>query len=178
MAITEQLGLNFTAARGSGDDLSSNANEIGQMITALDVDPHYTFLYEYKVPTAALNMVSGKPSTDNLNTGFANTTALSAGVSVPVTKSLTVSADFWFLQATEKVETGALDAASNPILSDDIGMEVDVKIGWKIADNLAWNWNLGLMKPGDVYASNTGVAGINVDADDITGIQGILAYKF
>ena len=63
---------------------------------ALDVDPHYTFLYEYKISTAA----------GAKNTGFSNTTALGLGASFAATKSLTIGADVWLLQATEDVALG------------------------------------------------------------------------
>jgi hypothetical protein len=59
-------------------------------------------------------------------------------------------------------------------------MEVDVKLNWKLADNLAWNWTLGYFKPGDAYKTTQTANGVTtlVDADDVTGIQGVLAFKF
>ncbi len=51
--------------------------------------------------------------------------------------------------------------------TNDLGMEIDVKIGWKMSDNLAWNWDLGYM-----------MTGKGLGKDDATGIMGVLAYTF
>lgn len=137
--------LNFTVARGSGDD-AATGDEIEGMVTALDVDPHYTFLWEYKTAGAGA-----------AHQGFSNVTALNVGASFAVSKNLTVGADLWQLAKTET-------AAG---VDDEIGTEVDVKVNWKVADNLAWNWVLGMLKPGDALGT-----------EDATGIQGVLTYKF
>jgi hypothetical protein len=118
-------------------------------VNALDIDPHYTFLYEYKI---------GNPAGAK-NFGFSNTTALGAGVTFAVSKSLSLGADFWMLQATEK---GALP-------DDEIGQEIDVKVNWTVAENLKWNWVAGIFMPGVAW----GVAD-----DDATGIQGLLSFTF
>jgi hypothetical protein len=183
MAMGEMLGLNFLAARGSGNDpafVSPGHTDFKQMVTALDIDPHYNFLYEYKVPTAALNVVSQKPTDDNLHTGFANTTALNIGATVAATKNVKISANYWYLQATQYVAiNGAVDPITTaPAMSKDLGNEVDVKIAWTLAENLVWTWDLGYMKPGKAYDSNDLVTGQLVKADKIMGAQGILAFKF
>lgn len=144
--------VNFTVARGSGEKDGADTDAFYNFI---DTNGHYTLLYEYLIPTAA----------GAKNKGFVNTTALSGGAMFAATKNLKVGADLWLLQATEKT-----NVATNPGEdSNDAGMEVDVKVLWKIADNVQWNWTLGYFAPGGVYKN---AAGTGTDA--ATGIQGLL----
>jgi hypothetical protein len=144
----DALTVNLTVARGSGDDTSTgDANE--GIVTLLDKDPHYTFLYEYNVATAA----------GAKNTGFANTTALNVGANYAISKTLSAGADVWLLKATE-VAAGQ---------KDDLGMEIDAKLVWKMYDALTFSWMVGLFQPGDFYGTT---------ADDVTGSQWVLGYKF
>ncbi len=169
----DPLSINFTVARGSGlkKDFSgpggTGTHDIDQFITILDIDPHYTFLYEYKIPTVALNAVSKGAANDSLNTGYANTTALNVGASYAVSKSLNIALNLWYLKATEKVVNAHGDE------TDDIGNEIDAKISWKLYDNLSWNWDLGYFMPGKVYKKAN-----DDNGDAATGIQGILALSF
>jgi hypothetical protein len=166
----DALTINFTAARGSGQ--KSDSDNVTAFINYLDIDPHYTFLYEYKVATAMNGMKY---------TGFANTTALSAGVAIAAAKSLTIGLDYWYLRATEATAIGsATDIYGNDVLSREIGQELDLKINWQLYDNLSWNWVLGYFMPGSAYDSHVSGApnGTNTSSDDITGIQGVLAFKF
>jgi hypothetical protein len=149
----DPVTLNFTVARGSGED--NTTTDIEQMQTALDADPHYTFLYEYKIAGPA-----------GLHSGFANTTALNVGATMAATKSLTVGADLWILQSTEDVADVSVGAAPGSTTTD-LGNEIDLKANWAMAENLTWNWVLGYFMPG---------AGMGEDT--ATGIQGVLSYKF
>ena len=165
----DPVTINFTAARGSG--LKEGDTDFKQMVTVLDADQHYTFLYEYKIATPALNVATA-PATgtgDNLHTGFANTTALNIGVSFAATKSLNVGVDAWYLLATEDVTNGVGES------TDKLGTEIDAHINWALYDNLSWNWELGYFMPGDAYK---GFLGAGTGEDNATGIQGILSYKF
>ncbi len=150
----DPVTVNFTLARGTGAKAGSTDHDA--YVTFLDIDPHYTFLYEYKVKTAA----------GAKNTGFSNTTAFAVGASAAATKSLTVGADLWLLRATQAV------ALNGGTASRKVGTEIDVKVNYKIYDNLAWNWTLGLFKPGEAYDNGT------VSSEDVKGIQGVLAFKF
>ena len=143
------------------------------------MDPHYTFLYEYKVKTAAVNVPSSVASTDQLHTGFANTSALNVGAKVAATKSLTIGADLWYLAATQAVAlNGANDGLGNASTSKKLGYEVDLAINWQMYDALSWNWQLGYFKPGAAYDVPTAIAGVNESADKVLGAQGVLSYKF
>jgi hypothetical protein len=149
----DPVTINFLLGRGSGPKIGQT--DINQYINFLDIDPHYTFLYEYKIAGAC----------GLRNQGFCNTTAYSVGAAFAATKSLTVGADFYFLTATEKMANKKSGIAGET--TNDLGTEVDLIVNWKLYDNLTWNWTLGYLKPGDALGS-----------DAATGVQGILAFKF
>jgi len=153
----ETIAVNFTIGRGSGP--KAGQVDYNQFVTFLDIDPHYTFLYEYKVPGAC-----GKT-----NQGFCNTTAANIGAKVSATKNLTIGVDVWLLQSTEKVadKKALRDDPTSTATTNALGTELDLAIGWKLADTLSWNWNVGMLTPG---------AGLGYDS--ATGVQGILSYTF
>ncbi len=163
----DPVTINFTAARGSGSEATDT--DIKDMVTILDADQHYTFLYEYKIghPSALGNVVSGS----NAHFGFDNTTALSVGASFAASKSLNVGVDLWWLQSTEDVINGALES------TNDLGKEIDAHINWAMYDNLSWNWQVGYFMPGDAY-KGLSAAGVETNQDNATGIQGVLSFKF
>lgn len=152
----DALTVNATIASGSGED--TDAKTVSQYVSFMDKDPHYTFIYEYFMRTAA----------GALNTAFSNTQAIGLGASYAISKNLTVALDAWMLTANEKV---ALNGG--PTASDEVGTEVDAKILWKLYDNLTWNWQLGRFMPGKAY--NTAA---DKTPEDIDAIQGVLSYKF
>jgi hypothetical protein len=162
----DPLTINVTLARGSGSKAGDTDQK--EMITALDADQHYTLLYEYQIanPSGFNAPAGGAIGGTNLHTGFQNTTAANIGVSFAATKSLNLGVDYWYLQATEDVNSGAGD-------SNKLGSEIDAHLNWAMYDNLSWNWQLGYFKPGDAYKT---AAGTGTDA--ATGIEGVLSYKF
>jgi hypothetical protein len=173
MVPMDPVTINFGVARGSGDkpgDALNQEADFKGFKNFLDNDQHYTFLYEYKVPTAA----------GGTHTGFANTTALNVGGKVAAAKSLTIGADLWYLMATEAQNiNGAIDPATGlASRSRKVGTEVDVQIKWEMYDALSWNWNLGYFKPGAAYDSNDALTGALVSADKVMGVQGVISYKF
>ncbi len=155
--------INATLARGSGDKRSTN-NRYEGIVDFQDIAQHYTLLYEYKVVTAA----------GFRNTGFANTTAVSVGAMVKLSKSVQVGGDVWYFGATEKANINpATGGYGTGGLSHDAGTEVDLKANWQLYDNLSWNWTLGYFTPGNVYRQADGSG-----KDAATGLQGYLAFKF
>lgn len=150
----DALTINFLVGMGSGKKATDTDRKDFQ--TFLDVDPHYTFLYEYKLATAE----------GATHTGLANTTVVSVGANFAATKSLLIGADLYYLTATQKITNG-VGAESN-----DVGTELDARINWKLYDNLSWNWDLGYFKPGAAFKTAAG------KTDAATGIQGILAFSF
>jgi hypothetical protein len=159
----DPVTINFLLAQGSGS--KSTDTDVKQYINFLDINPRYTFLYEYKLGTAA----NGGPYAvggNTAHTGFANTTAASLGAMFAVSKSLGLGLDAYWLQATEKITNGVGEE------SKDIGIEVDAKVNWKLYDNLSWNWDFGYFKPGKAFKTAAGTT------DACMGAQGILALKF
>ncbi len=149
----DPVTVNFTVARGTGDKFNSTSQDTEQFVNFLDADPHYTLLYEYIV----------KGACGAINQGFCNTTAISAGVMFAATKNLSLGLDAWMLQSTEEVAKYN-DPATG---TNDLGTEIDVKINWKLADNVTWNWTLATLMVGD-----------GLGKDDAIGAQGVLSMKF
>lgn len=163
----DPVTINFTAARGSGSKAGDTDQK--EMVTILDADQHYTFLYEYKIasPTAFNPAAVG---TSSAHTGFQNTTALNVGVSGNASKSLNAGIDLWYLRTTATVINGAGESTHK------LGTEIDAHLNWALYDNLSWNWQLGYFKPGEAYKQV--VAGVETRKDAATGIQGVLSFKF
>jgi hypothetical protein len=154
----DPVTINFAVAYGSGGKTTDT--DLKEYQTLLDADQHYTFLYEYKIPTAATQNLQ------SVHTGFANTTAVNVGAMFAASPSLAIGADLWWLQATEDVSIHGAPADS------ELGTEIDVKVNWKLYDNLTWNWQIGYFMPGKAYDY------VGHSADPATGIQGVLAFKF
>ncbi len=150
----DPVTINFLVGQGSGRKATDTDNK--QMVTFLDVDPHYTFMYEYKLATAA----------GAAHTGLSNTTVIGVGVAAAASKSVNLGLNLYNLTATQKITNGQGDE------SNDVGMEIDGTVNWKLYDNLSWNWNLGYFKPGKAFKTAAG------KTDAATGIQGILALSF
>lgn len=164
----DALTINATLATGSGDK-DSTGNKFEGFLTFMDKDPHYTLVYEYLMATAA------GTATNNKNSGFANTQAISIGAMYKINNMFTVGADVWMLSANEKVNMNCSTAAGVTTCgedSDDLGTEIDVKVNAKIADQLTWNTTIGLFQTGAAYKSAAG------KADDVQAIQSVLSYKF
>jgi hypothetical protein len=160
----DPVTINFMLGLGSGSKATDT--DVKQMVTVLDIDPHYTFLYEYKLPTAANGGPYGPAAATAIHTGLANTTVASVGAGFAAAKSLNLGLDYYYLQATQKIVNGLGDESS------DIGQEIDAKVYWKLYDNLTWNWDLGYFMPGKAYKTASG------KSDAATGIQGVLALSF
>jgi len=167
----DALTINFLLARGSGQKWNDMDHK--EYINFLDIDPHYTFLYEYKLRTAAILPSGSGGFANSAHTGFANTTAASVGAMFHASKSLDLGLDFYWLQATEKDGSPLAVATAGAQSSSDIGWEADAKVYWKIYDNLTWNWDLGYFKPGDGMKQST-----TAKTDAAMGVQGVLAFKF
>lgn len=156
----QPVAVNFTVAQGSGR--KSTGTDINQFVDFLDADPHYTFLYEYLIGNPGCTSPS---NLTGVHAGFCNTMALNVGASMDASKSVNVSANLWLLTSTEKVLK--YNATSATDTTNALGTELDVKVNWKLYDNLSWNWDLGYLTPG---------AGLGKDA--AMGVQGILSMKF
>jgi len=121
-------------AYGSGN--KEDSTDIKAFVTSLGHDPHYTFVYEYFVPSAM-----GKTGT-----GIANTTYLKAGVKVAPTKQLSINADGYYLRASE----------TSSGIDKELGFEIDAGLSYKLADNLTYSIKAGYLAPGDYYKDTLG----------------------
>jgi hypothetical protein len=150
----DPVTINFLLAQGSGSKATDT--DVKAYVNFLDINPRYTFLYEYKLPGAG----------GAVHQGFTNTTAASLGAMFAASKSLGIGLDFYWLQATEKITNGVGEE------SNELGYELDAKLNWKLYDNLSWNWDFGYFKPGKAFKTSAG------KTDAAMGAQGILALKF
>ena len=155
----DPVTVNFTVARGTGSKATDT--DIKGFQNLLDVDPHYTAIWEYKVGHPGVEGADGKLGAKNF--GFANTTAIGVGATFAATSNLTVGADFWQLMSSEDIPNKAEGTGT----TDEIGAEIDLKVNWKVAENLTWNWVVGYLMAGD-----------GLGKDDATGVQGALTFKF
>jgi len=163
--VTVDLG----AAYGSGNRPGSSNH--GEVVTMLDINQHYTYLYEYRTKNAG---------TLGQDSGLENTMFLEGGVMVQVSKSVAVGFDTFWLGATE---LAALNG--NPAKSHDIGVETDAKINWQIYPNLSLQTQLAWLATGAAYrTTNSSTIGNNVQSgtggymDDMYGIQSVLKLTF
>ena len=127
---------------GSGDDDDDNKIEQFMTFPATVIDPNIpTVVYNYRVVTAA----------GAIGTGISNTTAYNLGITASPMKDLTAHLDYYLLRASKKL-------ASTGFGSDkDIGSELDLKLTYRIARNLTYAINAGVLFADDFYkASSTG----------------------
>jgi hypothetical protein len=171
--VTVDLG----AAYGSGNRPGSSNH--GEIVTLLDINQHYTYLYEYRTKSAGAE--AGNSGADQ---GLTNTMFLEGGVMVQVSKSVAVGFDTFWLGATELASING-----NPQASHNIGVETDAKINWQIYPNLYLNTQICWLATGSAYrtagltansAANPAqnVPGSGGYMDDIYGIQSVLKLTF
>ena len=108
----DPVTINFLLAQGSGSKVTDT--DVKRFVNFLDINPRYTFLYEYKLASPG--------AFGGAHQGFSNTTVISVGAMFAVGKSLNIGLDVYDLIATEKV-TNVLGEES-----DEIGTEVDAKV--------------------------------------------------
>ncbi len=147
------LGLNYkldpvtlrgSFAYGSGDSNPlDNKNKAFQTLVANVIN--YTVVYEYRVNSAA----------GGLGTGIANTTYYNLGVDYSPMKDLNLALDLFILRASKRSSP-----TPNTIGHDkEIGTEVDLKATYKVAKNLTYFINSGILFAGDFYkAASAGPA--------------------
>ncbi len=148
-------------AYGSGDDKDSEDSYEG-FITSLSAGQHYTYLYDQKAKTSAQGTFStgstvSSSFSGSTNTGLANTWYLNAGASANVNPDTKVSADVYYLQASQEVADDTIDGQD----SQDIGVEIDGKVTYQIDTNLVWFVEAGYLFAGDFYSN------VTTDKDEI-----------
>ncbi|MDP2279593.1 MAG: alginate export family protein, partial [Nitrospirota bacterium] len=162
------IRANFVYGSGnkriSADNALDTKNELFQTFVGNVIDPNLpTVVYGWRVNTA----VSGA----SLGTGIANTTAWNLGLTLAPIKDLTVALDYYLLRATK-----AITATSTAVgYNKKVGSEVDLKIVYKLARNLTYSINSGILFAGDFYKSGTAVA---TQPEDAMVLQHQLVLSF
>ncbi|RJQ15019.1 MAG: hypothetical protein C4560_11265 [Nitrospiraceae bacterium] len=155
-------------AYGSGDKTDTGEKYEG-FVTSLGADQRYTYIYEYRAPTAAQTSLTGGAYAGATGTGLNNTWYINAGVTAKPATDLKVSADAYYLRASKKVSD------TNDLDSKAIGFELDGKVEYQIDTNLAYYVEGGYLFAGDFYKNVT--AG-NEDPDNAYGVRHGLLLKF
>ena len=143
---------------GSGDDKADKKDK--QFENYLGADQHYTLVYDYSVVTAA---VDGNGN-HNRYTGLSNTTYVTLGVDVAPMKDLTANLDLYMLRAS-KTPDG---------VSKNIGWETDAGVGYQIAKNLKYKFDIGFLFAGDFYKDS----GLSSDKKTAAVVRHALTLSF
>ena len=101
---------------GSGDDKADN--KIKTFITSLGKDQHYTYVYEYRTPTAGTRDRSG---------GLSNTWYVKVGANADLAKDFNADLNVYFLQASKKMYGTPGLTTATATDSKNIGAEIDAK---------------------------------------------------
>jgi hypothetical protein len=123
------FNLNAEFGYGSGDDDPLD-EDMDMFQTAMSSVKKFTYVYDYRMMTAALSQ----------NTGIANTTYVKVGGSTKVNPDIKVGADFYWLQASEDV-----------LGEDELGYEIDANASYQIDKNLHYFIEGGALFTGDFY---------------------------
>jgi len=139
---------------GSGDDPDTTDNEA--FITSLSSGQKYTWVYDYRVKTAA----------GGTNTGLTNTWYVKVGASAKATPEVKLGVDLYYLNAVEYVSLNG----GKP--DDNLGVELDGKLEYQIDTNLVYFVTGGVLFVGNAYDF------VNRDADNVYSIAHGITYKF
>lgn len=146
--MVDPATLRASFAYGSGPEAGSS--DIDQFTPYLSEVQNYTFIYEYLVNSTA----GGK------STGLANTTYYNLGADFSPMKDLKASIDGYILRASE---------SNSPSGSKNAGWEVDLKVVYNVAKNLAYQVDAGYFKTGRFYGDNR---------EDVTVLRHMLTLNF
>ncbi len=166
------VSVRGNAAYGRGDKVDSNGDSSERyegFKTFLSDTQYYTFIYDYKVKTAA----------GDKHTGINNTWYLNAGVTAKPTPDLKLSGDLYFLRAVKAVAiNGATDDDGTLDQSKKLGYEIDAKAEYQIDANLVYFVEAGYLFAGAAYDVPTGTPGDNDNSDNAYAVRHGLLLKF
>jgi hypothetical protein len=133
-----EVGLNAEFGIGSGLDEDEFGEDLAMgddlnfdmFVTSLSDTKKFTYVYDYRMMTAALDS----------NTGIANTTYVKVGANANVTPDMKAGADVYWLRATQDV-----------LNENNLGWEVDGNLAYNIDKNLQYFVEGGILFTGDFY---------------------------
>jgi hypothetical protein len=133
-----EVGLNAEFGMGSGldedkfveDFVTDGDANFDMFVTSLSDTKKFTYVYDYRMMTAALDT----------NTGIANTTYVKLGANSNVTPDMKAGADVYWLRATQDV-----------LQENNLGWEVDGNLAYNIDKNLQYFVEGGILFTGDFY---------------------------
>ncbi len=155
---------------GSGDTITTDdKNKAFQTFVGNVIDPNLpTVVYGWRINTAATGAVRG--------TGISNTTAYNLGLTFSPIKDLTAHLDYYLLRASKALRTTQGTAAGEVGFSKKIGSEVDLKLSYRLARNLTYSSNSGILFAGDFYKANT--TGVTSNPKDAVVLQHQIVLSF
>ena len=149
-------GVTLVLGGAMGSGPKSGSSNIDTFVTSLGGDPHYTWMYEFFVPSAA----------GATGTGIANTTYGKVGAKFAASKAVSINLEGYYLRAT-KTSSG---------VSKALGTEIDGQITYKISDSLSYYIRGGFLAPGKFYEASTSGTGGKKDA--AYGVDHAFVLKF
>ncbi|MBU0483381.1 MAG: hypothetical protein KKB30_02550 [Proteobacteria bacterium] len=150
------VGVGVLVAYGTGDDM-----------TDADTDTFVNFLTDTRYQSTMVGYVLANPATGAKNTGIANMLLLSANVTgkgtCPISgKAVSMKARVNYMTANE-VAAGA---------SDDIGIEFEGFVTWKLDNGLSYGLELAYLMAGDAWKVGS------VDPEDAWFLRNTLELAF
>jgi uncharacterized protein YxeA len=159
--------VNGDGSFNSTDCLSEDKNE--GFRTFLTDNQYSTFIYDY----------SAKGASGSTNQGLTNTMYINLGASVKPMADLKLSLDAYYLKAAKEVAlNGARKADGTLKTSKKLGYEVDAKIEYQLASNLAYYIEAGRLFAGEAYDRYDSGQAKNIDADDVYRVRHGLLLSF
>jgi hypothetical protein len=156
------IRANFVYGSGDSND-TDNKNKAFQTFVGNVIDPNLpTVVYNWRVDTAAGSGIRG--------TGIANTTAYNVGLTMSPIKDLTAHLDYYLLRASKKLNPTGFGSDKK------IGSEVDLKVTYRLARNLTYSINSGILFADDFY--KTGTPGVTSDPKNAVVLQHQLVLSF
>lgn len=185
-AIFAELGLKLDpvtlfARYGYGSGDKDGDNKVEEFQTVLGRDLHSSFIYEYMIDGAATTqLIPSGSTTDYRSRGLANTSMYNIGAVMSPTKDLTIKLDGYYLRANNATQGQKNPAATNSTAkaSDNIGVEADLKITYKIDRNLTYGVMAGYFRPGDYYEQVYDMNEMGLEARPVTALMHSLTLSF
>jgi hypothetical protein len=153
---------------GSGDDtITDNKNKAFQTFVDTTIDPNLpTVVYNWRVHSAATGT--------SLGTGIANTTAYNLGLTFSPIKDMTAHLDYYLLRASKRLSAIANEYGN----SKNIGSELDLKLAYRLARNLTYFINSGILFADSFYENRANMPTFDDNAKNAVVFQHAIVLSF